>query len=150
MTVYVERGHWLNTIVGVIDGAWNLSPEEQVAVIRIVIAALDAVSIPDRGQPSQIPAALALEVESGFYAVQLDATLGNRPVRALQPGDQNYPVDVWAQAMVSMITSAYTDLPGEERLYLMKVFTDLFTSLGATQRSPVFLPSDVIRAAKSQ
>lgn len=152
MIATVERHHWLNAVAGVIDGAWNLTAEEQFHVLRIVGVILDELDIPDRGSPHEIPAPVAMEVEGGFYSCQLhdavDAAVP-RPVRALHEGDQTFEVDVWRTALVEMFTSAYPEMSGVERVWLTRTIGDLLGGIGVATRAPVFLPDDVVRIARN-
>lgn len=146
--VSIERHHWINTVVGVIDAAWHLTDEEQFDVIRIVSTVVRQLNIPERGEPAELPVPLVLEVGAGFYANQITSTLDSgiaRPIRALHTGDQTVPVEIWAQSIVSLFTTAYPDLDGVERMYLTKSFVDLLAAIGVAERAPVFLPADVVR-----
>jgi hypothetical protein len=150
VTSDVERHHWLNAIVGVLDAAWNLTAEEQYHALRIIGVVLDELGIPERGAPCEIPAPVAMEVEGGFYSSQLHDAAGlglGRPVRALQHGDQTFAADVWRTALVEMFTTAYPDLNGVERVWLTRTIGDLLGGIGVTTRAPVFLPEDVVRIA---
>lgn len=147
----IERHHWINTVVGIIDSVWHLTPEEQFHTIRVVKALLEHLSIPERGEPREVPAPLALEVDGGFYNLQLNSTQDSgiaRPVRAPGPRDYNLPMEVWCQSLVNLFTTAYPDLEPLERLYLTKGFLDLLASLGAPHRAPAYVPEDVSRAAR--
>lgn len=147
----VERHHWVNTVVGFIDSVWNLTPEELAPTIRIVRALLERLDIPGRGEPVDIPAPLALEVDGGFYATQLNAVYDSgvlRPVRKIGPRDIQYPIEVWCASLTRLFTGAYPDLDPIERVYLTKGFLDLLTSLGIPERAPVYIPEDVARAAR--
>lgn len=145
----VERHHWLNTIVGVLDGAFLLSEEEQFQVISIVRRLLEALRIPERGNPHSLPAAVALEAASGFYTVQLTHARSAGAVRAVRPvssGDMVVSAESWRDALVGMITGAYPDLAPEERLVTSKVMADLLAALGVPDRAAAFFPDTVVRA----
>lgn len=147
----VERHHWVNTVVGFIDSVWNLSAEELAPTIRVVRALLERLNVPERGEPAEIPAVLALEVDGGFYNAQLNAVYDSgqaRPVRQLGPRDIQYPVEVWCASLTNIFTAAYPDLDPIERVYLTKAFLELLTSLGIPTRAPVYIPEDVARAAR--
>jgi hypothetical protein len=147
----VDRHHWVNTVVGFIDSVWNLTPEELAPAIRVVRALLERLDVPGRGEPVEIPAPLALEVDGGFYATQINAVYDSgllRPVRKLGPRDIQYPIEVWCASLTSMFTKAYPGLDPIERVYLTKAFLDLLTSLGVPDRAPVYIPEDVARAAR--
>ena len=68
-----ERHHWLNTYVGVLDGAFWLSDEEQYFTSDIIVRLLDSLCIPERGNPKELSPPVALEVASGYYTVQLSS-----------------------------------------------------------------------------
>lgn len=147
----IERYHWLNTVVGVVDDVWHLTPEEQFHTIRVVRALLDQLNVPERGAPSVVPASLALEVDGGFYNLRLNAEFDSgapRPVRAVAAGDFTLPVEVWVNSLSSLFTSAYPDLDPLERVLLNRTFMELLQSLGAERRSPSHVPEDVARAAR--
>jgi hypothetical protein len=145
----VERRHWLNAVVGVIDAAWNLTAEEEHLVIRIVGHILDELDIPGRNPEANIPATVAMEVEGGFYSSQMSSADAayQRPTRPLRAGDQTFTPDVWRDALVEMFTSAYPDLQPVERLWLSNTVADLLGGIGVANRAPAFLPEDVVRVA---
>lgn len=45
-----------------------------------------------------------------------------------------------------MLTSAYPDLSGVERLLLKQKLTELLVAIGCPQRAASFYPADVVRA----
>lgn len=146
----VQRHHWINTIVGLIDSVWSLTPEELYPTIRVVNGLLDQIAIPDRGAPSEVPAPLALEVDGGFYSLQLNAPYDSgvpRPVRAVTADDLQYPIEIWCSSFTHLFTAAYPDLDPIERVYLTKGFLDLLASLGIPERAPFYIPEDVARTA---
>jgi hypothetical protein len=149
----LERHHWLNTLVGMIDGAFHLTDEEQYFTIDIVRRLLDALGIPGRSVPRQIPAAVALEVAAGHYTEQIrsgrDAQL-TRLVREATERDLVVSIEAWSQALVSLLLSAYPDLHPMERVVITKVFADLLAALGLPDRVATHFPDSVIRAYLSQ
>jgi hypothetical protein len=148
-----ERHHWLNTIVAILDGAFYLTEEEQALTISIVNRLLTGLRIPDRAEPGRLPAAVALEVTSGFYTVQLYSNRDSgmiRPVRMVTANDLVVPVEAWAQALLGLILSAYPGLDPAERMISTKVFTDLLTGIGVPHRAAAYFPDDVARAYRSQ
>jgi len=147
----IERHHWLNTVVGLIDSVWHLTPEEQYQTIRVVRALLERLAVPERGAPREIPASLALEVDGAYYNTQLNSTYDSgapRPIRRVERTDYTLPVEVWCSSLTSLFTTAYPDLDPIERVLLTKTFLDLLTSLGADERSPSHIPEDVARVAR--
>jgi hypothetical protein len=148
----VERHHWVNTVVGLLDAVWHLSLEERVWSSRIVGGVLDELRIPERGPAAQIPAHLAYEVEVGRYGRlvngDLDSGVEHRP-RPATPSDHPVPFDVWRQTFVSLFTTAYPDLDGVERVFLTKVFGELLTAIGVGPRAAQFVPDDVVRIARN-
>lgn len=144
-----ERHHWLNTIVGVLDSAFWLNDEEQYFTIDIVARLLDSLGVPDRSDPDRLPPAVALEVSSGYYTVQLNSPRDSglaRPPRAVTQTDMVVSVNAWNQALMSMLTTAYPDLEPVERVVSSKVFTDLLVAIGVPERAAAYFPDDVIRA----
>jgi hypothetical protein len=149
MGTHIERHHWANTITGVLDSAFHLTDEEQYFTYDIVNKLLDWLDIPDRGDPAEIPAALALEVSSGLYTVQLTSHQDSnlvRPIRAIVAADIVVSVETWGSALSSLVTIAYPDLDPAERIGLAKVFNDLLVGLGVPNRAASFFPDDVVRA----
>lgn len=147
---YVSRHHWVNTLLGIIDSVWHLSPEEFTVASDTLNRLLAQLHVPERGAPTIIPAPLAMEVDGGFYATQLHSPYDSnapRPVRESGVRDMTLPVDVWVSSLVSLISTAY-DIAPLERLYATKTFTDLLSALGADTRVPVYIPDDVARAAR--
>lgn len=148
----VERHHWLNTFLGILDSAFNLTEVEQAHLISILRDLLAALQIPERGDPVELPATLALEVTSGFHTIALagprDAGV-DRPVRAAGPGDLVVSVEAWRDALLGLLEVAYPDLPPAERLLASKVLGDCLVGIGVPQRAAAFLPEDVIRVHRS-
>jgi hypothetical protein len=145
----VERHHWLNTFLGILDAAFHLTDEEQAHVIVVLRDLLAAVRVPDRGEPVELPAALALEVTSNFFTVSLAGPRDNRterPVRFADRTDLVVSLEAWRDALMGMLLVAYPDLLPVEKLLLSKYFTELLTGIGVPARAPEFLPSEVVNA----
>lgn len=144
-----ERHHWLNTYVGVLDGAFWLSDEEQYFTSDIIVRLLDSLCIPERGNPKELSPPVALEVASGYYTVQLssprDSGLQRSP-RPVHESDIIVSVEAWSQALLALITTAYPDLEPIERLVTTKVLSDLLIAIGVPGRAAAFFPDDVVRA----
>lgn len=145
----MERHHWLNALVGIIDGAFHLSDMEQLQVIGFVRRLLAALRIPERGEPRVLPSAVALEVSSGFYTVALNSPRESgvvRPVRGTTEADMVVSVDAWRDALLGLLLTAYPDLLPEEKLVAGTVLTEILLGLGVPQRAAAFFPDAVVRA----
>jgi hypothetical protein len=148
----VERHHWLNTFIGILDAAFHLTEIEQAQLIAIFRDLLVAVRVPERGEPEELPAALALEVTSNFFTISLAGPRDSgvaRPVRAVMQGDVVVSLEAWRTALVGMLTVAYPDMLPAERLLVDRVFTDVLSGIGVPQRAAEFLPGDVVRTYRS-
>jgi hypothetical protein len=147
--VKVERHHWLNTFIGILDAAFNLTEEEQAAVIAILRELLVALQIPERGSPVELPAALALEVSSEFFTISLSGPRESRlqrSVRAATETDTVVSPDAWRDSLAGMLMVAYPDLIPAERLLAHNVFSKILLGIGVPHRAPEYLPGDVIRS----
>lgn len=145
----VERSTWINTIAGMLDQAFSLTDEEFFFCSQVVRQLLGALRIPERGAPSAMPAALALEAKGGMYSLQVHGSRDagvQRPVRATAAGDVVVTLEAWRQALLNLICSAYTDLTEVEVLTAAKTFDDLLIGIGVPQRAAAYVPSDVVRA----
>jgi len=150
MKTRVERHHWLNTIVGILDQAFYLTDEEQFYVIDIVKRMLESLSIPERGEPVVIPNQLALEMSSSLYSTQLAGPRRSgvtRPIRATNHADMVVSLNAWVDSLLTMLTTAYPDLSPTERMVTAKVLSDLLDAIGVPDRAAAFFPDDVIRSA---
>ena len=146
-----ERHDWINTIVGLLDQAFNLTDDEQVFAIGYVDKILDLVNIPDRGDPAELPVPVVLEVSAGIYTAQLASARENnllRPVRPVRKGDVYVSVETWVEALLSMLTTAYPDMIPTERLLAAKALRDLLDAIGVPDRAASFLPDDVVRISR--
>lgn len=151
MNVRVERYHWLNTIVGILDQAYHLTDEEQVHVLDIVNRLLDRLDIPDRSEPVVIPTPLAMEMSSGYYSTQLAGPRESglvRPVRQTAHADMVVSVEAWCESLLSMLTTAYADLDSYERIGTAKILADLLDAIGVPDRAAAFFPDDLLRVAR--
>lgn len=142
------RHHWVNTIVGQIDSAFLLTYEELFAVEHAVVEMLDSLRIPSRGPAVSIPAPLAAEMTSQFWAVHLDSAnrtemLVNRP-RAVREGDTVVSLDAWRNALSGLVTAAYPHLAPIERVLLAKSLDDMLADLGIPSRAARYIPESVI------
>ena len=147
-----ERHHWLNTIVGVLDTAFHLTEHEQLETIKIVRGLLEGIRIPERSVAASLPAPVALEVESGFYTIQLAHVRDSgllRPVRSIQAHDVTVSAEAWRDALVGMLLTGYPDMAPMERLLATKVFGDLLLALGVPERAAAFFPEAVVRAYRT-
>lgn len=144
-----DRNVWINTFVGIIHTSFTLTDEEQYLTITILSKMFKAVNVPDRSQPKQLPAAIALEVNTGFYSRQTVASSEysqTRSARKLQQGDLVASVESWRQALLNMILSAYPDITPDEKLFISKILNDLLVGLGLPMRAALYFPEDVVRA----
>jgi hypothetical protein len=145
----VERHHWLNTVVGILDSAFYLSDVEQVQVIAVVRDLLTALRIPERGDPEELPAPLALEVHSNYYTVALSGPRDSgvtRTVRRTNDSDLVVSLEAWRDALTGLFAAAYPELAPFERLTLAKVLSDLLAALGIPERAAAFFPHEVVNA----
>lgn len=148
-TCIVERHHWVNTFVGTLDAAYHLSEEEQYYCSTMIVQLLDLLDIPGRAEPEQLPAALALEMETGFYTVALFGPRDSglvRPVRAVGNGDMPVSVEAWCQLLVSMLACSYPDLDPADRMIATKVFADILAGIGVPRRAAASYPEGLVRA----
>jgi len=150
MRQQVERHHWLNTIVGILDQAFSLTDEEQFYVIDIVNRMLESLYIPERGIPALIPTQVLLEISSGLYSAQLAGPRASgvaRPIRHASNRDMVVSVEAWVQALLSMLITASPDLSPVERMVSAKILSDLLDAIGVPDRAATFFPDDVVRIA---
>lgn len=141
------RADWINTLVGVIDAAFHLHPEEQRAAAAIVGQTLDFLNIPDRGVPRELPATVASEVLRGHYSRSLHGGVAEgsaRVVRHVTAADHRASVDSWREALVQMLTIAYPDLDGTEQIGVHRAVNDLLLGIGVPDRAPTTLPDAVV------
>jgi hypothetical protein len=140
-----QRHHWVNTLVGVLDGAFHLSEEEVLLTASIFGDLLDRIDVPGRGEPDEVPAALALEVSASLYSSGLAPQRPELPsTRAMAANTVAVRLEDWRDALSRMIFRAYPDLRPEERLFTVKVLDELLLALGLPTRLPCHLPEDVI------
>lgn len=144
----VTKDHWLNTIVGLIDASFYLSPEEQYASTLIVSNLLGKLRIPERGRPQVIPMPVVQEMHAHYYSTAL-ATVNSglpRPTRYANQEDCVTSLEAWRSALEGMVIQAYPDLSADERLLLAKVLQDWLAAVGIPNRAASFLPSSVLKA----
>lgn len=143
------RHHWVNTLVGLLDGAFYLSPEEQYAVTGILSKLLGALRVPGRAAPTQLPMPVIQELHAGYYSTGLDAALlSARPVRPVTPLDCVTSAEAWRCALETMVIDTYPDLSADERMLLAKVLSDVLAALGVPNRAPAYLPDAVLHSAR--
>ena len=134
--------------MGILDASFHLSADEQFYIGRMLTGMLDTANIPGRGNPASLPAALALEMESGFFTVGLFSPLDAgtvREVRAVRPEDNQVSVEAWSQSLVKLLLQAYPDLEPPLRLFAAKVFTDVLVGIGVPDRAAYAYPACVVR-----
>jgi hypothetical protein len=144
-----RRHDWLNTYVGLLDAAFLLTEEEQFQIIAILRRLLQALNIPRRGIPVELPPALVMEITSGFYTISRTRPMDagrSREVRRAAKADMVASVEAWRDVLLSMLITAYPDMDAAERLTSAKVFEDTITAIGVPNRAATFLPDDVVRA----
>lgn len=144
-----EVYHWVSLFVGLLDTAFHLTDEEQVLTASILTRLLTGLRIEDRPTPDRIPAALALEIDAGFYTSAMASPRRNgvvRPISAARAGDPRVSVEAWSHALTTMLNVAYPDLDPEEGFLATKVFADVLTSLGVPARAAYHTPDEVMRA----
>lgn len=144
-----QRYHWLNVLVGVLDGAFHLTDDEQYGVANVVRGLLDRLRIPERGVPTTLPLAVVQEMYSGLYSQQIDSshTQGTyREVRPVVAEDAVVSLEAWRLAVEDLILTAYPDLDVTERLLLTKTITDLLAAIGVPNRAAAHFPPAVVDA----
>jgi hypothetical protein len=149
VTSIPEDYHWVNVIVGTLDAAFHLIEEEQFFASMIVGGLLTDLRIAERPIPASIPAALALEIDGGFYTVTIAKPRESeveRPINEVAAGESAVSVEAWSQTFVSMLTVAYPSIDPLEQMMASKVFSDLLSSIGVPRRAAFYTPDDVMRA----
>lgn len=144
MSAGIERHHWVSTIVGILDGAFALTDEEQFLTAAIVRGLLDRLDIPGRGQAAELPVAVTLEATGGVFSSQLAA---GRPVlrtRSRVATHVNVALEDWRDMVCRMIFRAYPNLAPEERFFAVTTIDEMLMSLGLPDRAPAFIPADVV------
>ncbi|MFM7087919.1 MAG: hypothetical protein ACKOW9_00065 [Candidatus Paceibacterota bacterium] len=151
MSSNVQRHHWINTYLGILDAAFTLSEAEQAELIVILRSLLTALEIP-KTEPTSLPAPVALEVKTSFYSIQLNqarqlSTV--REVRRSRPNEVTVSPESWRDALSGMLLTAYPGLEPAHRLLVVKTFSDIILALGIPLRAAKFLPESVVRAYNS-
>jgi len=145
----IERHHWLNTYLGILDSVFFLTENEEFHTIKILSDLLAALNIPDRSTPAIIPSSVALEAKSSFYTINLDGSRKSerdRLPRVVYDGDTIVSQEAWRDMFVNMLVTAYPDLSPEERVLISKIFSDLLTALGVPERMAAYFPDDVVKS----
>lgn len=145
----IERHTWLNSIVGMLDTAFQLTDEELFFTSQIVKRLLEALLIPERGQPAQIPAVVASEAESGVLSEQINGVRSAgvpRLIRAVTRQDAVVTLEAWRQALLSLLTGAYPDLEPLEIAVATQILDELLVALGLPDRAALYFPDEVVRA----
>jgi hypothetical protein len=143
----IERYHWVNMYLGILDGAFTLTEEEQHDIIKEIKLLLDRLNIPKRSNPIEIPSALALEVRASFYTNLLNKNIkrGNE-ANLDQENILKVSIEAWRDPFLNWLILAYPDLDGEERIIAANTFEKLLKNLRLPNRVPYYLPDDVIKA----
>ena len=145
----IQRHHWLNTYLGILDSVFFLSEEEQYHTIKIISSLLEAIKIPERGTPVLIPASVAVEAKNSYYSISLDARQKSnfeRHPMIIDNSDLMVSIDAWRDSLLNMLTTAYPELEPEEKILSAKIFTELLVALGLPNRAAAYFPDDVVRA----
>jgi len=145
----IERHHWINTYLGILDSVFFLSDEEQYHTIKIVTSLLTALNVPERGLPVLVPASVAVEAKNSYYSISLDARQKSsfeRHPRVLESNDITVSIDAWRDSLLNMLVTAYPDFQAEEKILAAKIFTELLEALGLPNRAAAYFPDDVVRA----
>jgi hypothetical protein len=132
-----------------LDTAFQLSDEELFFTSQIVKRLLEALRVPERGVPAQIPAIVALEAESGVISEMINGVRSAgvpRMVRSVTPQDSAVTLEAWRQALLSMIVGAYPDLEPLEVAVATEILDELLSALGVPGRAALYFPDEVIRA----
>lgn len=149
MEIWPQRHHWTNTLLGTLDEAFSLSPEEQALAAEQISRLLDALNIPNRGCPRVLPLPLVMEYSSGYFAMKLrdslDGIRGSSAPRSVATGDLVADAGSWRTHLTDLIVTAYPDLSPEETVATDQVFSHLLGSLGLPMRRARFLPTSVQR-----
>jgi hypothetical protein len=147
-TQTASKGHWLNTIVGVLDSSFYLTLEEQYTCTKIVSTLLDRLNIPARGKPTVLPMPIVQEVYANYYSLALEtsSTGMTRNIRRVTENDCVTSLEAWRIALESMFIQAYPDLDSYERTLLAKILHDLLAAIGVPQRAASHFPDAVLRA----
>lgn len=148
----IGRHTWTNTIVGMLDEAFRLTPEELLAVTGIVMHALDLLDIPGRGEPVHVPAAVALEAEGGHFSTPLHAGRTAGVALPALPGHGDrvaVGLGAWRQTIVDMIGGAY-QLQPMELVELTTIIDRMLLSLGLPERAASWHPEAVLRTYWAQ
>jgi hypothetical protein len=136
-------------MLGMLDGAFHLTEEEQAPTLQILRRLMDALDIPGRSTPDSVPAGVALEADARVYSEVLAGARSTgiiRPIRPAGDADPFVPLETWVQALVTMLTSAYPELNPVERVKAMTVFTELLVAIGVPERAVYCYPDEVLRA----
>lgn len=132
-----------------LDNSFSLQEEELYQIAISLRGMLEALSIPDRGEPAVVSAPLLLEHEGGAWAQALhgprDAGVPSYP-RAASGRDTTVTLEAWRQALLSMITSAYPDLDDSEIMLAASTLDEVLLSLGVPERVAYYIPNEVVRA----
>lgn len=142
----IERFHWVNMYLGILDGVFTLTEEEQHDIIKEIKLLLDRLNIPNRSNPIQIPATLALEVRAGFYTNLLNKNIKNNSIETSDKDLFSVSMEAWRDPFINWLFLAYPDLDSEERIIAAKSFEKVLIMLNIPKRKPYYLPDDVIKA----
>jgi len=131
------RSHWVATLAGILASVWPCSLAKQHQLVRSLHRLCEALGIPERGEPHQLPIEVVLETDRGFYSELLAAAAVAGPGGEGEPA---IPLEVWSAYLTDLIAVAYPDLTGEERVLADMTFLTLLRRLGADRTPPSYHP----------
>lgn len=164
----VERHHWVNTILGTLSTAFDLTDNEEYHILLRVGRLLDILRIPERGPVAIMRADLATEVVSGYFTditnPWTNPDMGSEDIvcetgpsiRAAEKTDIHVPLTLWLTALTGLFTASYSDFTPIELEDLRRELTYILEGLGlhdegdANPEKPIrvtnFLTEDVMRS----
>ena len=135
------------------DATWKLTPYEIFQCLRLVDGYLSKLGIPERGEPKQIPAELALELKSQHWSRLLEPHFEaetERGVEQLVQGEVSIPLEVWRADFERQLMIAYPDLQPLEHLAFATYMAEMFDGLDVDRRRPTYLPESTLKLAASE
>lgn len=148
MKEQIAKRHWVAMIVGLLDAGFSLTDRDRVDVTRIVGRLLQALRIPERGVPTEIPYELLIEVKNNFFSAQLlESNDSNRmTTRAATPQELEISLEAWRGHLVQLLRIAYPDLHPQELIVSHAILDELLKAMNVDRILPVYIPDSVARA----